>query len=452
MTRNAVGPSVSDPRSGEIIESDIIWYHNHMRSYRNRLMIETGAANPAARSLKLDTALMGMAMRAVITHEIGHALGLPHNMGASWAYPVDSLRSPTFTEAMGVAPTIMDYARQNYIAQPGDGVTRFIRKIGPYDKYVINWGYRVISHAPTPEDEKETLDRWILDGADDPMYRFGSSNGVDPRSQTEDIGDDAIRASTFGIENLKKVVSNLVEWTSTDGKDYSDLEELYGELIGQWNRYVGHVVTNVGGVYETIKASDQPGPVYQMVPRAKQREAVQFMIDQVFETPTWLHDENLLRRVEHSGAVDRIRRAQVSRLNQLLDPARMQRLIEGEVFRPNEAYGLLELMNDVKGGVWSELGRAAPIDTYRRNLQRGYIERLAYLMNEEPPTRTGPFARAPTVDVSQSDIRPLARAQLRALRAESESAAGRTGDEVTRYHLEDIVVRIDAILEGEDPR
>jgi hypothetical protein len=452
MTRNAVGPSVSDPRSGEIIESDIIWYHNHMRSYRNRLMLETGAANPAARSLKLDTALMGRAMRAVITHEIGHALGLPHNMGASWAYPVDSLRSPTFTSAMGVAPTIMDYARQNYIAQPGDGVTRFVRKIGPYDKYVINWGYRVITDAPTPEDEKGTLDGWILEHAGDPLYRFGNSNGVDPRSQTEDIGDDPVRASTFGIENLKKVVPNLVEWTSTDGKDYTDLSELYGELIGQWNRYVGHVVTNVGGVYETLKTSDQAGAVYEAVPRAKQRESVQFLIEHVFETPRWLHDENLLRRIEHSGAVDRIRRAQVSRLNQLLDPARMQRLIEGAVFRPNEAYGLLEMMNDVKAGVWSELEGAAPIDTYRRNLQRGYIERLAYLMNEEPPTRTGPFARAPTVDVSQSDIRPLVRAQLGALLAEAESAARRTGDEVTRYHLEDVAVRIQVILDGDDPR
>ncbi|MCZ6916263.1 MAG: zinc-dependent metalloprotease [Gemmatimonadetes bacterium] len=454
MTRNAVGPSVADPRSGEIIESDIIWYHNHMRSYRNRLMIETGAANPAARQLKLDTALMGMAMQAVISHEIGHALGLPHNLGASWAYPVDSLRSPTFTEAMGVAPTIMDYARQNYIAQPGDGVTRFIRKIGPYDKYAINWGYRVIPDAPTADGEKATLDGWILEHAHDPMYRFGAGSN-DPRTQTEDIGDDAVRASTFGIMNLQKVLPNLVEWTSTDGKDYTDLNELYGELLGQWNRYVGHVLTNVGGVYHTIKTSDQDGPVFEPVPRAKQREAVQFLIDQVFITPTWLHDEDLLRRIESVCAVDRLRRMQVARLNQLLDPRRMQRLIEGEVFRPGRAYALLEFMTDLKQGVWSELDGRAAIDTYRRNLQRGYIERLAYLMNEEPAAPgNNPFARAAltSVDVSQSDIRPLVRAQLRDLRAEAERAAQRTGDQVTRYHLEDIVVRIDAILEGEDPR
>ena len=452
MTRNAVGPSVSDPRSGEIIESDIIWYHNHMRSYRNRLIVETGAANPEARSLKLDTALLGRAMRAVIAHEIGHALGLPHNMGASWAYPVDSLRSPAFAEAMGVAPTIMDYARQKYVAQPGDGVTRFIRKIGPYDRYAISWGYRVIPGAQTPDDEKETLDRWILEHAGDPMFRFGNANGVDPRSQTEDIGDDAVRASTFGIENLKRVVPNLVEWTATAGEGYGDLGELYGELVGQWSRYVGHVVTYVGGVYETLKASDQAGAVYELVPPEKQREAVRFMVEQVFTTPTWLQDENLLRRIEHSGAVDRIRRAQVARLNQLYDPRRMQRLIEGEAFRPRESYRLLDLMNDVKTGIWTELDRAAPIDTYRRNLQRAYVERLAFLMNEEPPARSGPSAQRSAVDVSQSDIRPLVRAQLGELRAQVESAARRTTDEVTRYHLEDLGFRIDAVLEGDDPR
>lgn len=433
-TRNATGPSTTDPRTGEIIASDIIWYHNHIRSYRNRLMLETGAANPKARSLKIEDDYIQEAIRQVIAHEIGHALGLPHNMKANSSYPVDSLRSPAFTEQYGVSASVMDYARQNYIAQPGDGVERFIRKIGPYDKYAINWGYRIIPDAKTPEDEKSVLDQWILDKADDPMYRFGQSTGYDPSAQTETLSDDPVQASTYGMMNLQRVVPNLIDWTSTPGRGYDDLEELYGELISQWNRYVNHVITNIGGVKMERIASDQQGNVYRPVDKEYQVKAMQFMTENAFTTPHWLLNEQILRNIEHAGAVERIQNLQGSHLRQILNPSRMNRMTEDETFRGSEAYTVSEMLADVRGGVWSELAESNPINTYRRNLQRSYINHIESLMNNDDENING------------SDIKVYLRAELEALSREIENAIDGYSASITQIHLQDIQTRIHSIL------
>lgn len=443
--RNAVGPSVSDPRSGEIIESDIVWYHNHMRSYRNRLMIETGAANPAARKLKLDDDLIGETMRRVISHEIGHAIGLPHNMQSSSAYATDSLRSGAFTQKWGIATTIMEYARQNYIAQPGDENIRFIRQIGPYDKYSVNWGYRVIPDANTPEDELDTLDSWIEAKADDPVYRFASSTGYDPSSQTEDLGDDPVKSSTYGLMNLKRVVPNLIEWTSTEGEGYDDLEEIYGELVGQWSRYARHVATNIGGVYQSRKASDQEGWVYTPVSKEYQKKAMEFLNEHAFTTPEWLLDEDILYRIQAQGATNTIKNLQSGILRSTMNAGAMIRLSEQAEFDSN-SYPLLEALEDIRKGIWSELYKSGTnnIDAFRRNLQREYLSSIASMFEED--TQGGGF-RGPTLDIKDSDIRPALRHELTELRKDVTSNISSRLNAETRAHLNDILTRIDTILD-----
>jgi hypothetical protein len=445
--RNAVGPSVSDPRSGEIIESDIVWFHNHMRSYRNRLMIETGATNPDARKLKLDDDLIGETMRRVISHEIGHAIGLPHNMQSSSAYPTDSLRSGAFTQKWGIATTIMEYARQNYVAQPGDKNIRFIRQIGPYDKYSVNWGYRVIPNAETPEDELETLDSWIETKADDPVYRFASSTGYDPSSQTEDLGDDPVKSSTYGLMNLKRVVPNLIEWTSTEGEGYDDLEEIYGELVGQWSRYARHVATNIGGVYQSRKASDQEGWVYTPVSKEYQKKAMQFLNDHAFTTPDWLLDEDILYRIQAQGATNTIKNLQSGILRSTMNAGAMLRLSEQAEFDDN-SYPLLEALEDIRKGIWSEVYSSGTnnIDGFRRNLQREYLSSIASMFEED--TQGGGF-RGPTLDIKDSDIRPALRHELTELKSKVKSSISTRLNSDTQAHLKDVLIRIENILDEE---
>ncbi|MDG2368346.1 MAG: zinc-dependent metalloprotease [Flavobacteriaceae bacterium] len=445
---NANGPHVSDPRSGEILESDINWYHNVMTLLRNWFFVQTAAINEKARGVAFDDEVMGRLIRFVSAHEVGHTIGLPHNMGSSSAYPVDSLRSASFTKKYGTAPSIMDYARFNYIAQPEDKGVSLMPDIGVYDKHAVKWGYRPILDAKTAKDEKKTLDKWIRDNENSLMHRFGSA-GIDPSSQTEDLGDDAVKASEYGILNLKRIIPNLNKWTSEDGKDYSDLQTMYGQVLSQFNRYMGHVSSNIGGVYQYYKTYDQEGPVYTHVKKSHQIKCMNFLQTQLFKTPTWMIDKNILNKIEFAGNVNRIRATQSRTLNSILDFGKMARLIENEAINGAQAYTLSKMMSDLKKGIWKELYTNKPIDVYRRNLQLAYIDRINYIMNEEQGS-TPSWARSyvTTVKVSQSDIRTVSVGQLLELKKEIKKSLKKNSDEMSKIHLMTVEAKINRILIG----
>jgi uncharacterized protein DUF4953/uncharacterized protein DUF5117/uncharacterized protein DUF5118 len=448
---NAYGPRLSDPRSGEIMNANIGFYHNITSLVEAWYWTQAGAADPRARTLPFPDSLMGLMVAYVATHEVGHSLGLRHNMVASTYYPVDSLRSKSFTCRMkGTSPSIMDYARYNYVAQPGDSAC-LMQGIGPYDYFAIDWGYRRIP-APSPDAERPMLDSLARQQDAQPWDRWiGDGEPIDPRIITEALGDDPVKASGYGVRNIKRLVPMLIPATTGDRLDnYDRLDDLYAELIAQWAREMNHVAVVVGGVYQFTKYAGQTGRVYQPVPRAKQAEAVQFLNDNVFTTPSFFFDPEILRRIEPTGFVERVRQRQTAVLNLVFQDSRLSRLAEQSATQPG-SYTITDLFGDVRRGIFAEFG-AGPVrvDEYRRNVQRAFVDQMERLISTPlvtpPPPGFTPFAGFTPPPPRPADARAQARLELVDLQTTLRGAQARAGDRTTRAHVVDLLARIDQIL------
>ena len=450
--QNAYGPSTTDPRSGEIIESHIGWFHNVMELLRNWYLVQAAAIDPRARKMVFDDELMGQLIRFVSSHEVGHTLGLPHNFGSSAGVPVENLRNKAWVEANGHTPSIMDYARFNYVAQPEDNIAPagIYPRIGAYDKWSIEWGYKLIPEAATAEDEVAILDKWIEAKVSDKKYYYGRQGQPDdPRDQSESIGDNAMKASAYGIKNLQRILPNLITWTKQPDEDYSNLSALYGEVVGQFRRYIGHVGYNFGGVYETLKKNNQAGDVYEYVSKATQKEAADFINKQVFTTPTWLINKEIAGKTGLNSSTT-ILSLQETALNKMLSTATMNKMLNAEAAIGNQAYTVNDLLIDLKQAVFTELTLKKPIDLYRRNLQKAYVERLGSLIN--PPAATGAVFiffgnAAPVIDTKKTDILSYLKGHTRELKTQVDAAAFAATDKASKYHLQDLSDRLKKILD-----
>ncbi len=435
---NASGPHVHDPRTGEILESDIQFYHNVQNLIRDWYFVQVGPLDPRARTLPLPDDLMGELLRFVVAHEVGHTLGFQHNMKGSSTYPFENVRDPEWLAKMSHTPSIMDYSRFNYVAQPEDNipVEDLIPGVGPYDKWATMWGYKPIPGASNPDEERATLDQWALEQNETPWYRFSTagSSRSDPGELTEAVGDgDAVAATTLGVKNLERVADMLISATSKPGRNWDDLEELYGRMLGQWVREMNHVGALLGGFDSQQKHDGQEGVRFTPVERERQADAVGFLNENAFQTPDFMIKPAILRRLEPSGVISRIRNSQRSVMNFLLNADRFTRLVEQEALDTN-AYTPTRFLGDLRNGVWSELAEeSVRTDAFRRNVQRIYLDLLDARLNGNGSV--------------SDDMRAFLRGQLAILDGEVAASVARASDQATRFHLEDVRDHIARILD-----
>jgi hypothetical protein len=415
--------------------------------------VQCAPVDPDARKMIYDNDLMGQLIRFVSSHEVGHTLGLRHNYGSSSSVPVEKLRDKAWVEKNGHTPSIMDYARFNYVAQPEDKISRagLFPRIGDYDNWAIEWGYKMLPQYKDADDEKTHLNQWVIEKLKDNRLWFGTeTNPDDPRSQREQVGDDGIKGAMYGIKNLQRIVPNLDEWTKMPNKDYSSLRAMYDQVTGQFSMYMSHAAKYIGGIMETPRMVEEKGPVYEIISKAKQKEAVDFLNKQLFATPGWLINKDIFGKTG-INAISTVGGLQDAILSRVLSTRNLSKLIDAEAAHGSGAYSITDLFADLKKGIWTELPSRSKIDVYRRNLQKSYINILDELVK---PPQSGSssgiiimvLGGGSTTSTEKSDIMSVARAHLILLRNEVKAASGGVSDQMSRYHLQDIVVRIDNAL------
>jgi hypothetical protein len=441
-TPNAYGPRISDPRSGEIMESHVGWYHNVMKLVQRWYMIQAGPLDPRARKMHLDDELMGQLIRFVSSHEIGHTIGLRHNMGASSATPVEKLRDKKWVEENGHTVSIMDYARFNYVAQPEDNISPIglYPRIGSYDKWAVEWGYKYYPNTKDEFEEEKLLAKLTTDSltANPKLWFGGEGKDEDPRSQSEDLGDDAVLASDYGIKNLKRVVPHLIEWTYQPNDPYDNLADMHKAVVRQYGLYLYHVLKNIGNNYVTKRTVDEKGIVYKPVPKAKVKAAIDYLGRQLFVSPLWMYPQEIDDLIALKRE-DQISDQQNQVLNMLLSSGMLYN-ISLKSMQSEGAYTVPEFLNDVQQIVWVKFSGDEKQDYYRRSFQRGYVEKLGMLLL---PKELEPGKASNTAQ--RSDVRLYGKQHLLKLKTDvTKLMSGSTG--INKDHYENILLEIDKII------